>query len=232
MTRIMDVLDLVVDKLRKDNPYGLVLKGGTSLAIHHTPKHRESEDLDFDVDIKKKGQAEEIALSIEAILQELMGSGIITKYRVTKKGMAATDRYHMNLIIETYKPFQTKMDFDFVNISQNLEYEGKLGFYTKERMFVAKLMTFVSRRELKDIYDISYLLKVVEPGSFPEAEKLAILIEKAVNTANNGELVASYRKTLRNLDVRFKNLSEGKVSDFMNSTIRQLRAFRNELMKR
>ena len=60
MVRILEILDKMLDKIRADNPYGLVLKGGTSLALHHLKGHRESEDLDFDVDERKRDEVEKI----------------------------------------------------------------------------------------------------------------------------------------------------------------------------
>lgn len=52
MPRILEILKSILDEIRKSNPFGLILKGGTALAIHHTSGHRESEDLDFDADLK------------------------------------------------------------------------------------------------------------------------------------------------------------------------------------
>ena len=48
MTRILEILDRFLDGVRGNNPFRLVLKGGTALSLHHLPGHRESEDLDFD----------------------------------------------------------------------------------------------------------------------------------------------------------------------------------------
>ena len=232
MARILEILDRLLDKVREDNPYGLVLKGGTSLALHHLKGHRESEDLDFDVDENLNVNTEKIVDYIEELLSQMKTEGTISDFKVTKKGMAATNRYHISLIIETYKPFQSKIDLDFVRLPANLEYEGELGFYTKERMFVGKLLTYASRKEFKDLYDIAYLLKTVEPSQFPEPEKLADLVDNVLDVLENEEgLVKSYKKAFRNVDLRFKNLKENQVTDFIEKTKRDLRTFRNRLLK-
>lgn len=45
MTRTIELLNLYLNNIRGNNPYKLVLKGGTALAVHHLKGHRESEDL-------------------------------------------------------------------------------------------------------------------------------------------------------------------------------------------
>ena len=52
MVRIMEILEKIIDQITKENPYGLIFKGGTALSLIHLDHHRESEDLDFDVVIK------------------------------------------------------------------------------------------------------------------------------------------------------------------------------------
>ena len=231
LVKILELLDLILQKVREDNPHKLVLKGGTSLALHHLKGHRESEDLDFDVDISKKGSEEEIAEYLIDLLRQLESEGAIKGFKITKKGMAATDRYHMNIKIITYKEVLTKVDLDFVRLPTNLEYEGELGFYSIERMFVGKLLSFSSRRLFKDLYDIAHLLKNVESISFTEPEKLSDLIDKVLIILEKGELIESYKAACRNIDLRFKDLKEPQVKPFVEKTIRKLRMFRNELRK-
>ena len=231
MVRILEILDTILDEIRKDNPYGLVLKGGTALAFHHLEKHRESEDLDFDVDEKYSNQAEDIAKYITEILEKLVNEGIIKSYTIRKMGMASTNRFHMNITLTSYKQFHTKIDLDFVVFPENLEFEGELGFYTAERMFVAKLLTFESRKGLKDLYDISHLLRIIEPGTFGKKEKLGALVGRVVGIVESGNLEQSYGKMLGNIDLRFRNLKEKNVGTFLVKTERDLRKFRNELLK-
>ena len=40
--KIIDILEEIVKEIDKNNPYDLVLKGGTALALFYLNKHRES----------------------------------------------------------------------------------------------------------------------------------------------------------------------------------------------
>ena len=51
MTIILTILEEFVKEIEKDNPYKLVIKGGTALSLFYLNHHRESEDLDFDADM-------------------------------------------------------------------------------------------------------------------------------------------------------------------------------------
>jgi len=206
-----------------------VLKGGTSLAIHHLNNHRESEDLDFDADISLMGKERDIAEFIENILEKMVENKELNGYRISKQGMAATNRYHMNIYIRTHKEMQTKVDLDFVKLPPRIEYEGELGFYTIERMFVGKLISYSSRREFKDLFDIKHLLKKVEPKMFPEPKKLSELIDNVLEIMQRDDLIKSYKKAFRNIDLRFKDLKEPQVNGFVEKTKRELRTLRNEL---
>lgn len=231
MARILEILDSILDEVRKRNPFGLVLKGGTALAIHHTPGHRESEDLDFDAARGYLKRIQEIESYIVGILDKTVRKGKIQGYEIKKKGFAATERYHMNILLHTHKPHQTKIDLDFVELPDNLEYEGKLGFYTAERMFVGKLLTYESRKELKDIYDIAHLLRMLDARAFEDSEKLAELMDKVIEGAGDDQLIANYGKLLESIDLRFKNLRRKNVGRFIERTRRDLWVFRNELLK-
>ena len=231
MARILEILDSVLDEVRKRNPFELVLKGGTALAIHHLRDHRESEDLDFDADLKYLKRMPEIESYIVDILEETVRKGRLKGYEVKKKGFASTNRYHMNILLSTYKPHRTKIDLDFVQIPDNLEYEGKLGFYSAERMFVGKLLTYESRKELKDIYDIAHLLRSVEARGFKERKKVAELVNRVIESAGDEALATSYERLLDSIDLRFKNLRSKNVKSFLKRTLRELRVFRNELLK-
>lgn len=137
----------------------------------------------------------------------------------------------MNILLHTYKPHRTKVDLDFVELPDNLKYEGKLGFYTAERMFVSKLLTYESRKELKDIYDIAQLLRLVEARDFEERGKLAELVDRVIDGAGDDQLITSYKRQMENIDLRFKNLRRKNIQSFIERTCRDLRVFRNELLK-
>ena len=92
--------------------------------------------------------------------------------------------------------------------------------------------TFAARKELKDLYDISHLLRKVVPPTFDKPDKLAELIERVLGVIEDNALVSSYRKSFRNIDLRFRDLKESNMAQFIDKTQRRLRIFKNELGKR
>jgi predicted nucleotidyltransferase component of viral defense system len=231
MTELTTILEKFLDRLRKGNPYGMVLKGGTALAVHHLDRHRESEDLDFDVSILLMERYEDIVRFIELVFEELAIEGVIKGFEIGKKGFASTDRYHIKVNVTTHRDYQTKIDLDFVELTGRIEKEGELGFYTAERMFVTKLLTFASRMEFKDFYDVAHLVKKVEPANFERPDKAAGLIERVIALVDRTELARRYSRSFANVDLRFRNLRERDVGPFIERTLRDLRQFRNRLLK-
>jgi predicted nucleotidyltransferase component of viral defense system len=229
--RILEILDKFLDELRRSNPYGFVLKGGTALALHHLNKHRESEDLDFDVDQQYFGEIDSIIQHLIHILDSLVKEGSLKDYTVRKKGFSSTNRFHMNLSYVTHKTFFSKIDIDFIELPDNLDHEGELLFYSSERLFVGKLLAFLSRKELKDIYDIAHLLKTIKPSSFTKPKKVAVLINDAITILEREGTARSYQRTLTDIDLRFHSLKERNVHAFIEKTLRNLRMFGNELRK-
>jgi len=225
----MDVLWEVLAAIEDDNPFGLVLKGGTAIAYHHAEGHRESEDLDFDVPAEHRARADDVIDFIESLLERLVNGSVIENYTVRKKGFSHRDRYHMNLVLTTYKDFRTKIDLDFVEIGTDLESRGELRFYTVEHMFVSKLRTFNSRLEFKDLYDISFLRSRVEPGLLDQ--ETPFLIDRTVEVLDDEELILSYRKMLRDIDLRFGRLKDKDVDLFVKKIGRDLRVLGNILRK-
>lgn len=67
---------------------------------------------------------------------------------------------------------------------------------------------------------------------FPEPGKLVELIDRVLEIMDKDDVVKSYKKAFRNVDLRFKDLREPQVIGFIEKTKRELRAFRNELNKR
>ena len=53
INNIISLLRELLKEIEKDNPFGLIGKGGTILAIYHL-NHRDSQDLDFDCLTKNK----------------------------------------------------------------------------------------------------------------------------------------------------------------------------------
>ena len=231
MTRIIDILELIVDEIKKDNPYHLVLKGGTALAFHHLARHRESEDLDFDIPRQYDSLNKQIVEFLMAILSRLKADGKIEDFKIRKEGFSSTDRYHMNIIIITHRAFQTKFDLSYTEMPDDLETEGELYFYTAQRMFVSKLLTFCSRQNLKDFFDIHHLLRKVEPDEFNNPIKIAELIDRVITQCERKALNNNFKLAMRNLDLRFTNLKERDLGSFVEKTIKELKAFRNELRR-
>jgi len=231
MARLIEILDKLLDCDRADNPFGLVLKGGTALAIHHLQGHRESEDLDFDVPVSFRPRNAEVENHIKGRLKKLEADGVIKGFEIPKAGFASTDRYHMTVIVMTHVRYQTKIDLNYRAMPQDFEMEGQLKFYTSERMLVDKLLTFSSRGALKDFYDISLLLDKVKAASFKEPEKIAGLVDAVIEKASGQGLTNDFKQELRATDLRFHHLKENGVESFVTRTIRNLRKFGNELKK-
>jgi predicted nucleotidyltransferase component of viral defense system len=231
MTRIIDILERFLDGLKDDNPFSLVLKGGTALAVHHLPKHRESEDLDFDAPAEFRSKNQEVVRYIKERFEKLKKDGVIKGYDIPKAVFASTDRFHMTVLLMTHVKYQTKIDLTYRSMPEQLEMEGQLRFYTKERMLVDKLLTFSSRGELKDIYDISLLLEKVDAGSFKERIKVAGLVQRAGVRCCAKDTLVDFRKEMQAADLRFRYLKESGVDSFLTRTVRNLRRFESELRK-
>lgn len=232
MARLIEILDKFLDGVREDNPFGLVLKGGTALALHHLPGHRESEDLDFDVPVTYRPRNQEVANYIKDRLEKLKATGVIQAFEIPKAVFASTDRYHMTVIVRIHVRYQTKIDLNYRAMPNDFEMDGQLRFYTSERMLVDKLLTFSSREALKDFYDISQLLDKVKPGSFKAPGKIAGLLDAVIEKGSGQGLTSEFKQELRATDLRFHHLKENGVDSFVARTIRDLRKFRNELVKR
>ncbi len=231
MARLMEILDLLLDHLRKDNPFDMVLKGGTALAVHHLKGHRESEDLDFDVPERFRPEHEAVISHIISIFVAMEAEGVIQGHNIRKKGFASTDRYHMKVTLSTHREYLTKIDIDYTDMPPTLERDGQLLFYTAERMFVVKLLTFADRGALKDLYDISYLVRKLRASDFGEPERVAELITTVVESIDAVGIAKDYRKAFSNVDMRFRDLKERDAGDFVKRTVRDLNRFRNELRK-
>ncbi len=228
MAKILDVLEEFLHEIEKDNPHKLIGKGGTILSLFYLNRHRESEDLDFDTTLTKENW-EKIEAYLISILEKLKNRGLIKDYSKGKSGLAATKRYHMNLALKTYKTFHTKIDVDFVDPAKNLEKKGELFYYTIERLFIGKLITFAQRKEFKDIYDLVHILPKIDLHVFRNNPNVVRLIDDAVKVLENEEILSLYKKAFRNVDLRFKSLKESEIGKFAAKAIRDLRVLRNKI---
>ena len=226
--RIIDILEEFVKEIEKENPYGLVLKGGTALSLFYLNKHRESEDLDFDTDKNNLKKWKDIEKYFIKILEGLKEQRLIKDFKVGKSGLALTNRYHMKLEIETYKKIYTKIDVDFVKLS-NVNKRGKLGLYSRERLFIGKLLTFIDRRDFKDLYDFYYLLDKLDTSVFKGNQKVIKLIDDVIKIIEEENILNLYKKAFRNVDLRFKDLKYNELDSFILKLVRKLRVLRNRL---
>ena len=228
MAKILEVLKEFCKKVEKDNPYNLVLKGGTALALYYF-NHRESEDLDFDVDIKYKKDYLKIKNYFENIFSLLIQRRLITDYRITKADFATTNRYHIKVELKTGKAYYSKIDVDFVELPKDLVKKGELNLYSVERVFVGKSLAFINRKEFKDIYDLAYLINRIKIDSFHKKKKVAELLDEVISVIQQEDMERMFRLAFRNVDLRFKNLKEHQLSKFLEGIVRKLRVTANQL---
>ena len=229
VSRILDVIKEFLMEVEKDNPFNLVLKGGTALSIYYLNHHRESEDLDFDADRPLIKKYKEIQNYLTAILEKLKQKQIIKDFKITKSDFASTNRYHIKFELKTHKIIYSKADIDFVELPENLIKVGQLNLYPAERIFITKALTFVNRKEFKDLYDISHLVRKVNMASFKKKENVIQLIEEVIQTIQQEDLKKIFKSAFRNVDLKFKNLKESQLDNFIKKTINELRVLINKL---
>ncbi|MCK5774005.1 MAG: nucleotidyl transferase AbiEii/AbiGii toxin family protein [Thermoplasmata archaeon] len=231
MSRLMNILKLIIKEIEKGNPHSLILKGGTALSYYHLNGHRDSEDLDFDAPEKERGNIEQIISWFNEILIRVQKDGHIKDFKVLKSSFSRADRYHMRISLMTHKENSTKIDIDFRPITGHLEYNGELAFYSREGMLVSKLVTYRSRKTLKDIYDIHHLLKVVDSSRYENRSDLQVLLGEVIAILEDDELEKNYRSAFQNIDLKFKYLKERDLRSFKDRTLRDLKIFRNRLSR-
>lgn len=231
MARILDILAEFLKEVEKDNPYHLVLKGGTALSLYYLDHHRESEDLDFDAEQKLFQHYEKIKWYLESILQKIKEKKIITEYTITKAEFASTKRYHIKVELKTHKIYHTKIDIDFVEIPKVLEQRGKLLIYSKERLFIGKLLAFTNRKEFKDIYDISQLIKSIHIEQWKGNKNVQELLKKVIDVMTEEDINRMFKIAFRNIDMKFKNLKESQLRTFIQKTERDIHRIINMIRK-
>jgi predicted nucleotidyltransferase component of viral defense system len=231
MVKIMELLTKVIGRIEKDNPYELVFKGGTALSLLHLDHHRESEDLDFDADIKYLDDHKGISEYFIGIFEGLKKDNIIKDYKIGKTGLAKTDRFHMKIQFISYKTFYTKLDIDFVKPSNKLKHRGELLYYSIERMFISKVITFSERQGFKDFIDIAFMLPKVDFGVYEKKEKLAELLQRMIDSVDERTLIKRYGLISRNVDLKIKGLRKGEITKLIERTYRDIRVAINILKR-
>ena len=212
MVKTMDILANIIQYIENDNPFGLIFKGGTALSLLHLDHHRESENLDFDADEKYLDNYAAIQDYFVEIFNNLKKQGLIQDYKIGKTGLASTNRFNMKIQFILYKPIQTKLDIDFVKSPDNLKQRGKLFYYSLERMFISKVVTFTARKEFKDFIDIAFMLPKINLKVFENRVELAELLQKLVDTIDERSMVKQYNFISKNVDLKIKKLRKGDIN--------------------
>ncbi len=229
MAKLLAILQKFLEEIERHNPHKLVLKGGTALSLYYFNHHRESEDLDFDADLSEKHNYKEIQNYFADILQKLMDDKVIKDFRIKKHGFAATEMYHIKIELETYKIYETKIDVNFVEIPKNIEKIDHLYLYPVERIFITKMITFCSRKEFKDLYDLSYVIKKINLEVFAGNKNVLELIDELIAIVESENMMSLYKQAFRNVDLLFKNLKESQVEKFVGKLVRDIKILRNKL---
>ncbi len=226
----MEVLGAFCKEVEKENPFGLILKGGTALALYRF-NHRESEDLDFDVDISLKKDLHRLEAYFKTIFDHLRQQKLITEYRITKSQLAATNRFHLKVELQTAKTYYSKIDLDFIELPSLVETRGELKIYPFERMFISKSLAFVQRKEFKDLYDLSYLAPKIALEKIVKKKEVAELLQRVITTAQNHDTASMFKLAFRNADLKFKNIQLSKIDEFVAAAIQKIRKIQRALQQ-
>ena len=218
----MSVLKAFCKEVEKENPFGLVLKGGTALALSHF-NHRESEDLDFDVDIRLREDYQKLESYFTHIFDGLQQRKLIVEYRITKSDFAATNRFHLKVELKTAKTYYSKIDLDFIELPSIIEKRGELKLYPLERMFIGKSLAFVNRKEFKDLYDLAYLAPKIAVEKIVKKKEVAELLQRVIDTAQAQDIKIMFKLAFRNVDLKFKDMKGSKIEEFVAATIHKIR---------
>jgi predicted nucleotidyltransferase component of viral defense system len=225
---ILNILKEFLKEMEKYNPYRLIAKGGTALSIFYLNCHRESEDLDFDATIDKENY-KKIESYLLNLLNKLKKRGLIKDYFKGKSGLASTNRYHMKLKIETHNTDYTKIDVDFIKDVKNPNKKGELLIHNLERIFIGKCIAFTDRKEFKDIYDIYYILPKLNISTFKGNKNVIRMMDSLIENINNEDIIIIYKKAFRNVDLRFKDLKESNIENFISKLVKNLKTFKNKI---
>ncbi len=226
----MEILKAFCKELEKENPFGLILKGGTALALYRF-NHRESEDLDFDVDISLKKDIHQLEEYFKTIFNRLQQNKLIVEYRITKSDFAATNRFHLKVELKTAKTYYSKIDLEFIEPPPLVEKIGELKIYPLERMFIGKSLAFVNRKEFKDLYDLAYLAPKINPEKIAKKKEVTELLQRVIITAQNQDTATLFKLAFRNVDLKFKDIKESKIDEFVVGTIQKIRKVRSILLQ-
>jgi predicted nucleotidyltransferase component of viral defense system len=231
---ILSVLREILKEIEKNNPYNLIGKGGTILAIYHL-NHRDSQDLDFDCLIKNKN--EDFESYFKSIFDKVIKNHKLS-YEISKTSISSKERFHLKVIFKTYKDLPpTKMEINFIdNLPDDLMELGKMKFYPLEHLFFQKLKASSSRGEIKDLIDIGFALKSKSPkldyNKLDKYPEIAGLICKAISTIERLEKnPKGWKDEFASTDLKFV-ITEKKFPMFLKNTKDGLYQLKNALMKK
>ena len=233
ISKIISLLRAILKEIEKDNPYGLIGKGGTILAIYHL-NHRDSQDLDFDCLTKNKDK--DFETYFKSIFDKVTKEHKLN-YRINKTSFSATGRFHMNVIFSTYKDLPpTKMEVNFIDrLPDDLITLGKIKFYPLEHLFFQKLKATNDRKEIKDLIDIGFALKLKEPTldykKLETYENLIALIDGTISIIGGLEKnPKEWKEELAATELKF-GINEKNFPQFMNKTKTELHKLKNYFKK-
>jgi len=224
INNIISLLREILKEIEKDNPYGLIGKGGTILAIYHL-NHRDSQDLDFDCLTKNKNK--DFESYFKAIFDKVIKKHRLS-YKINKTSFSTTGRFHMKVIFSTYKDLPpTKMEINFIDIlPDDLIELGNIKFYPLEHLFFQKLKASADRGEIKDLIDIGFALKSKEPRLNGKKLKkhgdITILIDNAISTIERLEKnPKEWKEEFAITDLKF-DINEKNFPQFIRKTKTEL----------
>lgn len=234
ISNIILLLREILKEIEKDNPHGLIGKGGTILAIYHL-NHRDSQDLDFDCLTKNKDK--DFETYFKSIFDKVIENHKL-KYKVNKTSFSGTGRFHMGVTFLTYKDLpQTKMEINFIDrLPNDLITFGKFKFYSLEHLFFQKLKAIVDRREIKDLIDIGSALKSKEPmldyKKLEMYENVMTLIDGAISIIEELEKnPKEWKEELVTTELKF-DINEKNFPQFMNKTKTKLYKLKSYFKKK
>lgn len=224
INNIISLLRELLKEIERDNPFGLIGKGGTVLAIYHL-NHRDSQDLDFDCLTENKDK--DFEAYFKSIFDRVIKNHKL-KYKVNKTSFSGTGRFHMGVTFSTYKDLEpTKMEINFIDrLPNDLITLGEFKFYSLEHLFIQKLKASADRGEIKDLIDIGSALNSKEPTldvkKLKKCEDIFSLIEKAISTIEKLEQdPKGWKEEFATIQLKF-DINEKNFPQFIKKTKTEL----------
>ncbi|MEE9150468.1 MAG: nucleotidyl transferase AbiEii/AbiGii toxin family protein, partial [Thermoplasmata archaeon] len=104
-------------------------------------------------------------------------------------------------------------------------------FYSMERTFISKVITFTERQEFKDFIDIAYMLPKIDFTVYDNKMKLAELLQRMIESVDEKSLIARYDLMSRNVDLKIRGLRKGEILKLIARTFRDIRVAINVLKR-